>query len=148
MSLLYGVAPLKNQQGVPFRNDSNVLFKLNPETGIKDFISPGKSEEQIRYDYLNYYKLYYTRILNQVSKNITGRKISPHMLRHSKAQHLLDSGMSIDKLKTYLGHSQISSTEVYVQASAEAVKKELMALNKISKGNLEIIPHYEKDSKS
>jgi site-specific recombinase XerD len=42
-------------------------------------------------------------------------RISPHTLRHSKAMHLLQSGIPLVTIKDILGHADVKSTEVYVQ---------------------------------
>ena len=55
------------------------------------------------------------------------KKAHPHTFRHSRAIHLLDSGMNIMLLKNFLGHSNISNTLIYLKYSnrdmAEAVDK-------------------------
>jgi site-specific recombinase XerD len=46
-------------------------------------------------------------------------KISPHTLRHTKAMHLLQSGVPLVTVKDFLGHADLHSTEVYVQADLD-----------------------------
>jgi site-specific recombinase XerD len=53
-------------------------------------------------------------------------KISPHTLRHSKAMHLLQSGIPLVTVKDFLGHADLQSTEVYVQADFE-MKRDALA---------------------
>ena len=45
--------------------------------------------------------------------------ISPHMLRHSKAMHLLKAGTNLIYIRDFLGHSQIATTEVYAKADSD-----------------------------
>jgi integrase/recombinase XerD len=52
-------------------------------------------------------------------------KISPHTLRHTKAMHLLQSGVPLVMVKDFLGHVDLKSTEVYVQADLEMKRKAL-----------------------
>jgi len=51
--------------------------------------------------------------------------ISPHTLRHTKAMHLLQSGSPLVMVKDFLGHVDLKSTEVYVQADLEMKRKAL-----------------------
>ena len=46
-------------------------------------------------------------------KNIKAKRITPHILRHSIATHLLQNGMSIENIALFLGHSSLDSTQVY-----------------------------------
>ena len=45
--------------------------------------------------------------------------VSPHILRHSKAMHLLESGINIFYIKGLLGHEDIATTEIYAKANIE-----------------------------
>jgi len=65
--------------------------------------------------------------LNKLLKEIIGKagitkEITLHHLRHSIATHLLQSGMSMEYVRDFLGHSFLETTQIYAKPKAEQLK--------------------------
>lgn len=58
--------------------------------------------------------------LEQVSE---GRRLSPHLLRHTMATHLVDRGAELNAVKDMLGHASLSTTQIYTHVSKERIIK-------------------------
>ena len=50
-----------------------------------------------------------------------GKVVTPHMLRHAFATHLLEQGTDLRKIQVVLGHGSIKSTTIYTQVSAKEI---------------------------
>ena len=60
--------------------------------------------------------------------------VTPHVLQHSKAMHLLQSGVNLIYIRDFLGHVDCSTTEVYARADSE------MKRNAIEKAYVNLVP--------
>lgn len=50
-------------------------------------------------------------------------KLHPHLLRHSKAMHLLECGVNLIYIRDFLGHSSVTTTEIYAKCNPELKRK-------------------------
>ena len=70
------------------------------------------------------------KLAEELGKKV-GIKLTPHMLRHSFATHLLEDGTDIRYIQKLLGHSDIRTTEIYTRVSNRDLSKIKSPLDKI-----------------
>ena len=89
-----------------------ILIKTEDEKALFVNLSGERLTRQGFWKIVKYYK---------EQANIT-KDITPHVLRHSFATHLLQNGAELKAIQMMLGHSDISSTQVYMQFQNENLK--------------------------
>ena len=90
----------------------DVLIKNDDEKALFVNVNGGRLTRQGFWKIIKYYK---------EQAHIT-KDITPNVLRHSFATHLLQNGADLKAIQTMLGHSDISSTQVYMQFQDEGLK--------------------------
>ncbi|MBZ5769655.1 tyrosine-type recombinase/integrase, partial [Rhizobium sp. VS19-DR129.2] len=59
---------------------------------------------------------------------LAGRAVTPHVIRHTTAMHLLQSGVDITVIALWLGHEDTATTHMYVEADLTMKEHALMKL--------------------
>ncbi len=93
-------------------NARQIMIKTEKETALFVNINGRRLTRQGFWKIIKYYK---------DQANIS-KEITPHILRHSFATHLLQNGADLKAIQTMLGHSDISSTQIYMQFQDESLK--------------------------
>lgn len=126
MDLLYSNHSQRTLEGLPI---GNLLFPMGDD--IMSYL--GNKEQTVemnKFQYIRNAEAVYRRTLNKASKEALNKHVNPHMLRHSKAQFMFDNGTQLSVIQEMLGHSSMTTTTVYAQASTKHVQEELERLDK------------------
>jgi integrase/recombinase XerD len=100
------MVPISTRAGLVLRQ----WLELRPDDGKFLFPSRGKHISRIRL----------FQMLKELAlrANLTPEKVSPHVLRHAFATHLLEGGADLRILQTLLGHADIATTQIYTHVDA------------------------------
>lgn len=78
-----------------------------------------------------------------VGETEISQKVTPHVVRHSKAMHLLEAGINIIYIRDLLGHDDVTTTQIYAKANIETKRKLLEDLPSVVPDS---IPAWAKDT--
>ncbi len=88
--------------------------KIFPE---KEYLFITKKGEKLSYSFLR-------KVIRETfNKRANAGGVHPHLLRHAFATHLLDHGADLKSIQELLGHSSLSTTEIYTNLSLREIKK-------------------------
>lgn len=82
----------------------------------------------------------------QTDSNILTKSIHPHVMRHSKAMHLLESGVNLIYIRDFLGHSSVTTTEIYAKCNPELKRKYIIEAASQLEDSIRPYSDSEKDS--
>lgn len=106
---------------VPIAKNLNLLIenfrKIKADFGLKsDLLIISKKGKKVTP------KFVYSKVNYYLGKATNLRKKSPHVLRHTFATHMLNNGASLESIKKLLGHTDLSSTQIYTHNSFKQIK--------------------------
>ncbi|MGV8147173.1 MAG: tyrosine-type recombinase/integrase [Alkaliphilus sp.] len=108
------------------QNGSNKKFNLENGALFKNRCGYRISDSGISYILKKYAKTASTK-----EKTLNSKRVSPHILRRSKATHMFLNGASLPVVQRFLGHESIQTTETYLDIGSEAMIKAVEEAGKL-----------------
>ncbi|RBQ24088.1 putative tyrosine recombinase XerC-like protein [Candidatus Methanobinarius endosymbioticus] len=103
---------------VLFDIDSNILLEeyLSSRESASDYLFVNRLDNPLTTRYIQ------VMIKNYAEKAGINKRVTPHILRHSFATHLLKNGVDIRAIQQLLGHSNLSTTQIYTSVDMGTLK--------------------------
>jgi integrase/recombinase XerD len=119
----------RKMRAVPLLNNTLQLLRdhLRPEQFDKPLF-PNTRNQRLSRSGIRYILLKYLARAQSKIPSLK-RRVSPHTLRHAKGMHMLQSGISLDMIRDFLGHVDVKTTQIYARANLEMKRQ---ALEKIT----------------
>ena len=109
-------------------------YGLFNESKVSTPLFFNKRQEKLTRAGISYILNKYIEIARKKCPDLFPNKVSPHIFRHSKAMHLLESGVNLIYIRDFLGHSSVTTTEIYAKSNPEVKRKA------IEQASLHVIP--------
>ena len=125
------VVILNQMAGMALKNYLNIRSKFLSNGAKSNWVFPSVSKNK---KIVHISRQRFGQILKEIAikSNIDPLIISPHKIRHSFATHMLDNGANLRIVQELLGHSDISSTQIYTKVSDSKTKKLLLGKHPLS----------------
>jgi site-specific recombinase XerD len=118
-------------------------LKLNPQLSATSPLLPNRDGLTMTRSNVTQRLALAVRSASKVNSDLAQRRISPHVIRHTTAMHLLQSGVDISVIALWLGHESPTTTHHYVEADL-AMKER--ALARLQEPNAKTLRYRASDS--
>ncbi|MFO8070019.1 MAG: tyrosine recombinase XerC [Alkalibacterium sp.] len=128
MGMLFVTGKGRKERYIPFGHYASEAMKAYIENGRQPLMSKYNKDHDCLF--INHHGDQITQngiqfVLTQlIKKSSLTHNITPHMLRHTFATHLLNNGADIRTVQELLGHKSLSSTQIYTHVTTEHLQKD------------------------
>ena len=134
------IVPLMEKQAV-ILSQYMVENKLDSPKADQYPLFPGRRGEKLTRAGISYILAKHAKTARFQDASLIPPRLSPHCLRHSKAMHLLQSGVNLVYIRDLLGHVSVQTTEIYARADSQ--KKREAIERAYADVNPEMKPQWE-----
>lgn len=118
------IVPLMDAQVVFLRDYMSENNLLSPHCAQYPLFSNSKKEKLTRAGVAHILSKYVLHA-QQRNKGIINGNVTPHVIRHSKAMHLLQAGVNLVYIRDILGHVSVKTTEIYARTDSKKKREAL-----------------------
>ncbi|HAB15199.1 MAG TPA: tyrosine-type recombinase/integrase [Verrucomicrobiota bacterium] len=122
----------RKQRCTPLRRETLKVLKswLKERGGTdQDPLFPTNTGKKLSRDALEHIVRRHTLSASRSCSSLKGKRVSPHVLRHSTAMELLHHGVDQSVIALWLGHESVETTQVYMHADLRLKEKALKRMN-------------------
>ena len=133
-SLRSARAPIKGKHGLAKKTVATLRTWLQERDACpSDPLFPNARGGTLSRDGVEYLLSKHLKVARQSCPSLKNKPVSPHVLRHTTAMDLLQSGVDRSVIALWLGHESVETTQMYIDANL-AIKEE--ALSKVAPRNV------------
>lgn len=123
----------RKERCTPLTKQTAKLLKSWMKETVNNVIFPTKQGKVLSADAVQHLLSKYVELASQRCKSLKTKRVTPHMMRHSCAMELLQSGIDRAMIALWLGHESVETTQIYLHANL-TMKENILAKTKMHKG--------------
>jgi site-specific recombinase XerD len=97
--------------------------------GSEDPLFPSERGAALSSDGVSYILAKHLNMAKETCSTLSGKRVTPHVLRHTMAMSLLEAGIDETVIALWLGHERVETTRIYMHASTALKEKAMNRLN-------------------
>ncbi len=119
----------RKERAVPLARQTVAVIQgwlAEPTVGEGRILFPNRQGTRLSNDGLQYLLAKHVATARETCASLHGKRVSPHVLRHSAAMELLQAGVDTTVIALWLGHESVQTTHIYLEADL-AMKEKILA---------------------
>lgn len=128
----------RKERCTPLTKQTALVLKAWMEESASDthgFVFPNAQGGQLSADGVQYILGKHVAAAIPACPSLAGKRVTPHVLRHTTAMELLQSGVDRAMIALWLGHESVETTQIYLHANL-ALKEKLLEQASLPEGNV------------